>query len=71
MNAPFKLIIDFHDNKQPDVAILFPKVYDGKEELCILSGVLRDEEGVDVAVNGCPGNDTYDVITFHSYLAYL
>lgn len=64
-SAPFELTIDFHDNKDPDVAILMPKVFDGKQDECLLSGSLSKEDGVDVAVNGCPGNTTFDVV-FHS-----
>ena len=59
--APHKLIIDFHDGNEPDVAILFPKIYDGEEEACILSGSLRDELDVDVAVNGCPSSENFSV----------
>ena len=60
--APYNLLVDFHDGNEPDVAILFPKIYDGEEEPCILSGSLRDELDVDVSVNGCPSSETFSVI---------
>ena len=58
---PFKLTIEFHDGYDPDIAILFPRVYDGVEEPCILRGTLTNEPNVDVSVNGCPSDDNFNV----------
>ena len=58
---PFKLTIEFHDGNDPDIAILFPRVYDGVEEPCILRGTLTNEPNVDVAVNGCPSDENFNV----------
>ena len=60
-NSPFKLTVDFHDGNLPDVAILNPRVYDGEEEPCILYGTLENETDVEVAVNGCPLSDNFNV----------
>ena len=60
-NSPFKLTVDFHDGSLPDVAILNPRVYDGEEEPCILSGTLTNETDVEVVVNGCPMSDNFNV----------
>jgi len=59
---PFKLTIEFHDGNDPDIAILFPRVYDGVEEPCILRGTLTNEPNVDVSVNGCPSDDNFNVV---------
>ena len=61
VGPPFKLTVDFNDGNDPDVAVLFPKVYDGVEEPCILAGSLTNEPNVDVAVNGCPSDDSFNV----------
>ena len=59
--SSIKLNVDFHDGAAPDVAILNPRVYDGEEEPCILYGFLLNERKVEVAVNGCPSDDNFNV----------
>jgi len=60
--SSIKLNVDFHDGAAPDVAILNPRVYNGDEEPCILYGFLLNERKVEVAVNGCPSDDNFNVV---------
>ena len=70
-NSPFKLTVDFHDGNLPDVAILNPRVYDGEEEPCILYGTLENETDVEVAVNGCPLSDNFNVNEYIDHVKSL
>ena len=65
-----RLNVAFYDNKPDDVAELTrqPVEYISVEEEeqdneCLLTGYLRDESNVAVAVVGCPGSDTFEVNT--------
>ena len=73
VEVPYRLTVDFHDGENPDVANLFPDVYDGVEDHCLLSGTLTDEEDVSVAVVGCPNNttDPFDVIILINFFVLL
>ena len=57
------LNIDFADGGDPDAAIMYPAVFEYETivEPCILSGHLKRESDVMVAVNGCPNGDTFQV----------
>ena len=57
----FFMKIDFPDDLAPDVAVLIPQQFEGKEDICILQGFLQHETDVIIAVNGCPFNSTFDV----------
>lgn len=68
VHGPVILGIDFHDDGEPDMATLqrMPSEFgsDEKDEIddeCILMGYLRDEPNVPITVDGCPGNDTFQV----------
>merc|ERR1712012_904238 len=65
-DGPFLLNVEFDDGTK-DVAELFPYRYnDSAMEKGILQGDLRNEDPtVEVAVNGQPGDNTFD-ITMHS-----
>ena len=55
--------IDFQDGSHPDVAILLPDIVNGKEDLSILRGALRNERpNVEITINGRPHDTTFDVI---------
>merc|ERR1711990_102564 len=63
------LNVEFNDGLLPDVAMLTKVVnpdLDPEEEEknneCILTGWMRDEDNIDVTVSGCPGADSYQVI---------
>ena len=62
------LAIDFNDGGESDVATLQRIAsgfgFDAKDEAdneCILRGYLKYESNVPVTVDGCPGNDTFQV----------
>ena len=61
-DGPFLLNVEFNDGTK-DVAELFPYRYnDSAMEKGILQGDLRNEDPtVEVAVNGQPGDKTFDV----------
>ena len=55
--------IDFQDGSHPDVAILLPDIVNGKEDLSILRGALRNEKpNVEITIIGRPNDMTFDVI---------
>ena len=57
------LYIDFGDGDDPDAAVMYPAVFENETivDPCILSGHLKRESDVMVAVNGCPNGDTFQV----------
>ena len=62
------MIIDFHDGGAPDVAHLHyihdefgDDDVDEEDDECILMGYLTDEPDVPITVDGCPGNDVFQV----------
>ena len=62
-DRPFYMNIDFQDGSHPDVAILLPDIVNGKEDLSILRGALRDERpNVEITIIGRPNDTTFDVI---------
>ena len=70
-----RLQIYFHDKGESDIAILtfvsndnnFGPILSGDSDdnLCILSGYLKCEPDVDVAVTGCPGDNSFQVKTVY------
>ena len=74
--GPYLLNVDFHDGKK-DVAILMPRSYDNMNyyngmDTSILSGNLKDEiPTVEVSVNGVPGENTFEVSSFHNYISRI
>ena len=74
--GPYLLNVDFHDGKK-DVAILMPRSYDNMNyyngmDTSILSGNLKDEiPTVEVSVNGVPGENTFEVSSFHNYICRM
>ena len=63
--GPFMLNVDFH-NGTMDVAILFPRMYDGEMDPTILRGDLKYEDPtVEVSVNGKANDKDFDVSAFH------
>ena len=62
-DRPFYMNIDFQDDSHPDVAILLPDIVNGKEDVSILRGALRDERpNVEITIIGRPNVTTFDVI---------
>ena len=63
-----KLVIDFHDKDEPDMARLrrIHSVFgdddsDEAENDCIFRGILENEPEVHITVDGCPPNDSFQV----------
>ena len=73
-----KLIIDFHDGGDPDVVVL-TRVHsefgddqkDEEDDECILVGHLAAAPEAAITVDGCPGNDTFQVNQNHYYISFL
>ena len=73
------LIIDFHDEGERDVVNLQrinsefgDDEKDEEDGDCILMGYLRDETNVPVTVDGCPGNDVFQVDSnINTYTIFL
>jgi hypothetical protein len=70
-----RLGIDFHDEDDADVARLrrIKSVFgdddlDEAENECIFRGILENEPDVHVTVDGCPGNDTFQVEISKTFL---
>jgi len=70
------LNVEFNDGLLPDVAMLTKEInpdMDPEEEEknneCILTGWMRDEDDIDVTVSGCPGADSFQVIMHSPRLA--
>ena len=66
------MIIDFHDGGATDVAVLTyihdefgDDEKDKKDDECTYRGPLRDEPAVSITIDGCPGNDTFQVYENH------
>ena len=61
----YEMTIEFNDGGNPDVALLKKSSSeDGALPFfadCVLFGSLRDEDDASISVNGCPGNNTFDV----------
>ena len=62
------MIVDFNDGGKPDEAELVrvrseysDDEMDFVQNECIWTGYLRDESNVAITVNGCTGNDTFQV----------
>ena len=65
---PPKLIINFNDGGDPDFVVLervhsefVDDAEDEEDDECILVGNLVNEPDVAVTVDGCPGNETFQV----------
>jgi len=68
-NGTVQLIIDFNDGGKPDFVKLHRMhsefgndLMDDEDDECIFVGNLLNEPEVPVTVDGCPGNDTFQVI---------
>ena len=73
-NDGFEMTIEFNDGGNSDVALLKKSsLQDGALPSfgdCILFGSLRKEEDAYMSVNGCPGNNTFEV-TQNNYLCEI
>ena len=75
---PAKLIINFNDGGDPGVVNL-TRVHsefgddqkDEEDDECILVGHLAAEPEAAITVDGCPGNDTFQVNQNHYYISFL
>ena len=67
-SGSISMIIDFHDGGDDDVAVLEyvhdefgDDEKDEEDDECLMTGYLTNEADVPITVDGCPGNDVFQV----------